>query len=330
VSDGDLEALVLDVLGDDYRSGTPPKFTPEQVAQIISLARATEGDWLARDALDATGAQSSGEETADRRRHLPSAHRACFFGGPRFVRTARSTGSTRKSRIKPSTRSKFAPCATSTRRRRNSRLRCEGGELRREDEHPGPRAGRGDEADRGLDEKREFEYIRRGTSCLIASFDVVTGKIVTPSLGPTRDEKDFALHILGVVASDPMAKWVFVVDNLTTHVSESLVRIAAKASGLDVDLGVKGQSGILKNVASRRAFLIEKDHQIRFVYTPKHCSWLNQIECWFSILTRRVLKRGSFTSVDELNKALLDFIDYFNLLFAKPFKWTFTGRALTT
>ena len=182
----------------------------------------------------------------------------------------------------------------------------------------------------GLNEKQEFEYIRHGTSCLIASFDVVTGKIVAPSLGPTRDEKDFALHILRVVATDPMAKWVFVVDNLTTHVSESLVQIAARLSGLDIDLGVKGQSGILKNVASRRQFLVEKGHHIRFVYTPKHCSWLNQIECWFSILARRVLKRGSFTSVDELNKALLDFIEYFNRLFAKPFKWTFTGRALTT
>jgi len=182
----------------------------------------------------------------------------------------------------------------------------------------------------GLTERQEFEYIRHGTSCLIASFDVVTGKIVVPSLGPTRDEKDFALHVLTVVATEPTARWVFVVDNLTTHVSESLVRIAARLSGLDVDLGVKGERGILKNVASRRAFLVEKDHHIRFVYTPRHCSWLNQIECWFSILARRVLRRGSFKSVDELNKALLDFIAYFNRLFAKPFKWTFTGRALTT
>lgn len=182
----------------------------------------------------------------------------------------------------------------------------------------------------GLIERREFEYTRHGTTCLIASFDVVTGKVVVPSLGPTRDEKDFALHILRVVESDPLAKWVFVVDNLTTHVSESLVRIAARLSGLEIDLGVKGKSGILKNVASRRAFLVEKDHHIRFVYTPKHCSWLNQIECWFSILARRVLRRGSFTSVDELNRALLEFIEYFNRLFAKPFKWTFTGRALTT
>lgn len=176
-------------------------------------------------------------------------------------------------------------------------------------------------------EKREFEYIRHGTTCLTANLDVATGKLLNPTLGPTRDEKDFALHILHTVASEPSAKWVFVVDNLTTHVSETLVRIVAKRDGLDIDLGRKGQSGILKNVESRRAFLVDKAHQIRFVYTPKHCSWLNQIECWFSILVRRVLRRGSFVSVDALNKALVDFIEYFNRLFAKPFKWTFTGRA---
>ena len=179
-------------------------------------------------------------------------------------------------------------------------------------------------------EKREFEYIRHGTTCLTANFDIVTGKIVTPTLGPTRDEKDFGLHILHTIASDPTARWVFVVDNLTTHLSETLVRIVAKREGLDIDLGKKGYRGILKNVASRRAFLVDRAHQIRFVYTPKHCSWLNQIECWFSILARRVLRRGSFVSVDDLKGRLLEFIEYFNRLFAKPFKWTFTGRPLAT
>ena len=97
-----------------------------------------------------------------------------------------------------------------------------------------------------------------------------------------------------------------------------------------LELGVKGKDGILKNVESRRAFLSNADHRVRFVYTPKHCSWLNQVEIWFSILSRRALKRASFVSVDELKAALRDFIVYFNRVLAKPFRWTYTGRPLTT
>ena len=181
----------------------------------------------------------------------------------------------------------------------------------------------------GQPERREFEYVRHGTTCLIANLDVATGKVIAPSLSPTRSEADFALHILRTVAVDDAAKWVFVVDNLTTHTSEALVRLVAERDGLKIDLGVKGKRGILKNVASRRAFLVDETHSVRFIYTPKHCSWLNQIECWFSILSRRVLKRGSFASVDVLEQALLDFIAYFNKFDAKPFRWTFTGRPLS-
>ncbi len=177
-------------------------------------------------------------------------------------------------------------------------------------------------------EQREFEYIRHGTTCLIANFDVATGMVIAPSIGPTRDEEDFALHIRRTVASDPGAGWIFIADNLTTHVSEALVRLVAEKENLDVDLGVKGKRGILHDVDSRRAFLTDPAHRIRFAYTPKHCSWLNQVEIWFSILVGRVLKRGSFSSVEELSQAILRFIAYFNRLFAKPFKWTYTGRVL--
>lgn len=120
------------------------------------------------------------------------------------------------------------------------------------------------------------------------------------------------------------------VDNLTTHCSETLVRWVARLEGFEGDLGKKGRTGILENVETRRAFLVAVSHRVRFVYTPKHCSWLNQIECWFSILARRALKRGSFSSTEALASRLRDFIDYFNRVLAKPFRWTYTGRPLAT
>jgi DDE superfamily endonuclease len=169
----------------------------------------------------------------------------------------------------------------------------------------------------GLVERREFEYERHGTLTLIANFNVATGQVPTPSLGPTRTEADFAAHIVQTMALDPTANWTFVVDQLNTHQSEALVKLVADYCELKVELGVKGKSGILKSLATRRAFLIDPSHRIRFVYTPKHSSWLNQIELWFSILMRRLLKRASFASTDDLRQRILTFIDYFNWVLAE-------------
>jgi transposase len=180
----------------------------------------------------------------------------------------------------------------------------------------------------GRVERREFEYTRHGTQCLIGNFEVATGRVIAPTVQATRTEADFAAHIARTVATDGEAGWIFVADNLTTHVSESLVRYVAEVCEIPGDLGVKGRSGVLKSVATRREFLTGASHRIRFVYVPKHTSWLNQIEIWFSILVRRVIRRGSFTSVSDLREKILAFIEYFNRTLAKPFKWTFTGRPL--
>ena len=180
----------------------------------------------------------------------------------------------------------------------------------------------------GQVEKREFEYQRHGTQTLIANFEVATGTIMTPTIGERRTEMDFAQHIAQTVATDPDAEWIFVVDQLNIHLSETLVRVVAAECDIADDLGVKGKTGILKSMATRMTFLQDPTHRIRLVYVPKHSSWLNQIEIWFSILVRRLLKRASFSSVMDLKQRILDFIDYFNRVLAKPFKWTYTGRPL--
>jgi hypothetical protein len=181
----------------------------------------------------------------------------------------------------------------------------------------------------GKIERRESEYIRHGTLSFIINFDVVSGEVICPSVGPTRNEADFLAHIRSTVKSDPsVTRWHFVADNLNTHCSESLVRYVAELSAITDDLGIKDKSGILKSMATRAAFLAEGTHRVVFHYTPKHASWLNQVELWLSILVRKLLRRGNFSSTDDLRDKVLAFIGYFNCTMAKPFKWTYLGKPL--
>jgi len=180
----------------------------------------------------------------------------------------------------------------------------------------------------GHPEQNEFEYKRHGTQTLFGNFEVATGKVIAPTIQQTRNEADFAAHIKQTIATDLEAGWNFVVDNLTTHCSVTLVLLIAVMCGIPVEtLGKKEKSGILKSVATRRKFLADATHRVRFVYVPKHTSWMNQVEIWFSVLSRRIIRRGSFRSTDDLRERILKFIDYYNDT-AKPYKWTYAGRPL--
>ena len=175
--------------------------------------------------------------------------------------------------------------------------------------------------------KEEFQYTRHGTVCVTANWHVVRGQVLAPTISETRDNEDFANHIEQTLATDPQAGWVFVVDNLNTHCGEPLVRLVAEQLGIDpATLGTSRKSGVLSTMETRRNFLSDATHHIRFVYLPKHSSWLNQIEIIFGIINRRVMRRGSFSSKLDLIEKLQRFISYFNDTIAKPMNWTYTGR----
>ena len=327
----DLRRAIEAILTDGPRPGAPAKFTPEQVTQILALACEPPEKsgrpithWTAHELADEAVKRGivASISTTQVGRYLREAamqpHKSRYW----LNTTEKDPEQFQKQVAAVCDTYRTAPAWERT---QNTHTVCV-------DEMTGIQALERTAPTKlmiaGKPALIEFEYERHGTLTLIGNFQVTTGELIAPSLGPTRTEVDFASHIEQTVATDPGASWVFVTDNLNIHGSESLVKLVAEACELTTTLGKKGVRGVLKSVASRQAFLSEPSHRIRFVYTPKHSSWLNQIEVVFGVIMRKVIRRGSFTSVRDLRDKLLNFIEYFNRVFAHPFRWTYTGRPL--
>jgi transposase len=331
MSDRELLALIEETLADAPRSGAPDTFEPEQLVQFVALACENPqlsgreiSHWTPRELADevvkrkivlSISARHIGRilDEADLKPHLSRY----------WLNNKRSEDpKTFEAEVKQVCGHYLSAFD----------LHQAGTRLVSTDEKSGIQALEAKHPPRpmlpGQVELREYEYTRQGTLCLFGNLEVATGQIIRPSLGPTRTEADFVAHIQHTIALEPQAGWIFIVDQLNTHQSEGLVRLVAELCQIEDDLGVKGKSGILKSMKTRQAFLTDESHRIRFVFTPTHTSWLNQIEIWFSILVRKLLKRASFSSTDELRQRILNFIDYFNKTMAKPFKWTYSGRPL--
>lgn len=330
-----LERGVADVLRDAHRSGAPGKFTAEQIVQLVSLAcespRDSErpvDDWTGRELADEMQKRAIVDSISTSRVNeilrtvdLQPQKRKCWcFTTEKdhelFEAQAREVCQTYLD-------------AESAYQRDNTHTVCtdEMTSLQANERRAGTKLPRP-----GQSGKREHQYTRHGALSLTGSWHVVLGQMIHTTVAPTRTGEDFANHVERTMQPDPEANWIFVMDNLNTHSSEEVVRRVAGMLGIAQDtLGdKKKRRGILGSIQARRDFLSDPTHRIRFVFLPKHSSWLNQIEVVFGVVSKRVMRHGSFTSTDDLKSKLLKFVDYFNETFARPFNWTYTGKPTRT
>ena len=324
------EKLLLQLLQDEPRSGTPGRYTPEQQCAIVGIALEKPENcgrpitaWTARELADEANERKITEKLSPRTagRILVEAdlkpHLVKYWENPKIDDPLQH-----EQQVQAICEAYAQAISAYAHGTHTISTDEKTGIQALERLHPDKRMRSGKVA------LLEFEYRRHGTLCLIPSFEVATGRITQATVGPTRTEKDFANHIRATLAQAPDATWIFIADQLNTHKSEALVRLVAGGIGYAGALGEKGKHGILQSQDSRTQFLTDPSHRIRFLYTPKHCSWLNQVEIWFSILVRKLLRRASFASRQDLRNRLLAFIEYFNRTMAKVYQWTYKGKVL--
>jgi transposase len=322
---------VSEILNDEERLGAPGSFTPEQACQLFAMACEKPNNygrpishWTSRELANEMIKQGFVKSISPR--HVG-----------RLLAEADIKPHKMKYYLHTEKDEHFDACVSNINNlyKNAQKISEEGGLVISNDEKTGIQALERIAPDKlmepGRVERHEFNYERHGTLSLIANLNVATGEIIYSSLKPTRTEFDFADNIKNMILASPsIENWQIICDNLNTHQSESLVLFVAEKNGIDKNsLGEKGKSGILKSQESRKIFLMDKNHNIVFHYTPKHASWMNQIEIWFSILVRKLLKRESFNSLESLRLKIIEFIKYFNKTMAKPFKWTYKGRVLS-